>query len=485
MIIITLNHLTNHNAVSSRPLRMSPPELNSFDPGETEVTRISKLLPSLPIEFWERHSDVMGEMYYHNDSCAPFPDIFQLKFNNIYWQAYKPLNLSFELYKAFYDTRKLNDLDNSVHILAMINEVDLTLATYCQLWYENVTEPVIVETLMYKYIWLKDWGGPSPGGYSPHLITCQLPDSDQLPAPSCVSLVEKPCDRATNILSVVYNKPSKKQKFAVCVKGLDFYEVDLSHRIVEWIEALGIMGVHKVFFYALHVHPNISKVLNYYQSIGKVDVTHITLPGDEPNLPILQHQYLLNNMDQQCFNELIAYNDCFYRNLYSYDYIVPLDVDEIILPTRDQNWTGLMERVLFKATSLGNFSTFNARNVYFFNDATPEGLYNNIPSYMHMLKHTHRSNKFTDHFDYVKSFFDPNLVLTVHNHLPLEFSNDAAFSYSIHRRDAQMCHYRNGCAEELDCKLFRKDIIQDKILWRHKNKLVSRVTRVLKTLNLI
>jgi len=240
-----------------------------------------------------------------------------------------------------------------------------------------------------------------------------------------------------------------------------------------------------VFFYELHVHPNIRKVLDYYQSIGKIDVTHITLPGDEPNLPIFQHKYFVNNVAQQCYNELIAYNDCFYKNLYSYDYIVPLDVDEIIVPTRDQNWTGLIERVIFKAGSSGKFANFNARNVYFFNDATPEGLYSNIPSYMHMLRHTHRSNKFTKPFEYVKSFFDPNLVLTVHNHLPLEYSNDASYSYSIHRQDAQMNHYRKDCVPELDCKLYRKHIIEDKGLWRHKHNLISRVSAVLKTLNLI
>lgn len=54
------------------------------------------------------------------------------------------------------------------------------------------------------------------------------------------------------------------------MKGLDFLHEDLSVRLVEWIELLNLLGADKVFFYELQVHPNISKVLKYYEQEGKV-----------------------------------------------------------------------------------------------------------------------------------------------------------------------------------------------------------------------
>ena len=54
---------------------------------------------------------------------------------------------------------------------------------------------------------------------------------------------------ATNNLLVTYNPlrdGEKKKKFAVCVKALDFLDVDLSVRLVEWMEMLNILGADKV-----------------------------------------------------------------------------------------------------------------------------------------------------------------------------------------------------------------------------------------------
>ena len=56
--------------------------------------------------------------------------------------------------------------------------------------------------------------------------------------PVSVSLVEEMCETSTNYLNIIYNLPTgEKEKFAVCVKGLDFPMEDRSVRLVEWIEA--------------------------------------------------------------------------------------------------------------------------------------------------------------------------------------------------------------------------------------------------------
>jgi len=67
--------------------------------------------------------------------------------------------------------------------------------------------------------------------------------------------VENPCDFATSNLRVVYDLPVNGtiEKFAVCVKGLDYPYDDVSFKLVEWIELLSVLGNDKIFFYVLDV----------------------------------------------------------------------------------------------------------------------------------------------------------------------------------------------------------------------------------------
>ena len=158
------------------------------------------------------------------------------------------------------------------------------MKTHCQLWFNGTREPVISKVLEYKYIWYRKWGNYKPGIFQPYMLACQLPKTHWDKVPLSVSIVENVCDTATNNLRVIYNKLPEGQKakkeFAVCVKGLDFPTDDLSVRLIEWIELLHVLGADKIFLYNLEIHPNVTKVLNYYQDKGYVDLTPISLPGN-------------------------------------------------------------------------------------------------------------------------------------------------------------------------------------------------------------
>ena len=62
----------------------------------------------------------------------------------------------------------------------------------------------------------------------------------------------------------------------------------------------------------------ILQVLDYYVSKGVVDVTPYSLPGYQPNLPLLDNMYLVNRDYFNRQNEIIPLNDCLYRNMYKY-----------------------------------------------------------------------------------------------------------------------------------------------------------------------
>jgi hypothetical protein len=321
-------------------------------------------------------------------------------------------------------------------------------------------------------------------------MACQIPQEYHKMVPASVSIVEKPCDTATNSLRVVYNKPNVKKKFAVCVKGLDFLHEDMSVRLVEWIELLGLLGADKLFFYKLQVHPNISKVLQYYQKLDRVHVTPLTLPGGQPNVPEFQHMYLLKKRGNKRQNELIPYNDCFYNNLYTYEYIALLDIDEVILPVNTMSWQEMMDVVLPKARAAAKKSpgSYRVQNTYFFNQLIDDhGWFKDIPHYMHMLQYVYRFKNFTKPGKYLKSFFNPETVLTLHNHYPLTCLGGTCSSYSIETTDAQLQHYRDNCVLELkkSCADFRQDSVVDTTIWKFKEILIKRTIDTLKKLGFL
>ncbi|XP_043482475.1 uncharacterized protein LOC122511359 isoform X1 [Leptopilina heterotoma] len=461
------------------------------------IQDIEDRLPSLPVAYWNKNSKFLTSQSSskaakttNKSACvAKYPSIYDLEFNNIYWQSLRTSNGTFQLFGAYYDVRKLSKIGPAIRMVGMIDRIAPTIKTYCQLWYDGEREPKVVEILEYKYIWFPKWGNYKQGIYQPYVIACRIPQTHwQKGPPASVSLVEKVCDTASNNLRVIYNKPEKKKDFAVCVKGLDFLHEDLSVRLVEWIELIGLLGADKIFFYELQVHPNVTKVLNHYQKLGKVHVTPITLPGGQPNMPIFQHMYLTKKTNHKRQNELIPYNDCLYKHMYEYEYIVLLDVDEVIMPLQDATWQDLMKnRVLPKAFKLKNETraSYNVRNVYFLDDLLhSHGSFKDIPKYMHMLQHVYRSKNFTKPNQYIKCFHNPERVVTLHNHFPLACLGAGCTSYPIETEDAQLQHYRADCVKSLkkSCVEYRENSVMDTTIWMYKDKLISRMTNTLKTL---
>lgn len=478
----SLNGTTVFNMFEAQPLLDKSPLSD-----EEIAVLLQDKIPSFPIKFWQSSKN---KFLAKNKTCAKFPLYYDVSFNNIYWQTLQTSNGTFYLYAAYYDNRTLVAMKPVIRILGMINRLEPTVKTYCQLWFYGAKEPVFAKVFEYKYIWYKKWGNYKHGLFQPYLISCQIPKGFRDKIPESVSLVEKPCDTSTTNLRIIYNRPpdGKKDDFAVCVKGLDFLHEDLSVRLVEWLELLFLLGADKVYLYDLEIHPNISKVLKYYEDIGKIEVTPITLPGEQPNLPGLIHMYLTKKLTNKRQNELIPYNDCLYKNMYRYKFIALLDTDEVIMPKSVASWRALLNLVIPKALAAKKSSraSYNVRNVYFMDTMLHDhSWFEDIPRYMHMLQHVYRSVNYTKPGQYVKCFHNPERVLTLHNHFPLACLGGACSSYSISTDDAQLQHYRADCVSTLkkSCTSEYKNHTQlDVTIWRYKESLIDRVTKTLKTL---
>ena len=225
---------------------------------EDPVAFIESQMENLPLSYWQENAK--GRGFALNRSCAKMPDLMNLRYNNLFWQELVTSVLTVYFYGAYLDIRARNPGGPSVRLLAMIDKLRPRTNLFCQLWFENATQPVLSPVKQYKYIFVSKEGreeGNNPtANLQPYLLTCPIPTSQENKNPVLVSVVEHACDTSTVLLKVTHNQleeGEEKQKFAVCVKGLDIPD-DLTVRLAEWIELVDAMGADMIFLYKYEVH---------------------------------------------------------------------------------------------------------------------------------------------------------------------------------------------------------------------------------------
>ena len=225
----------------------------------TNTEKLQNKIFNVPLLFV--NEKLKGQWKRKNQTCGRLPNVLDLKFNNKFWQKFQTSTLTSYILNAFYENRTQAGGPH-VRFLGMIYKPLGNLNIYCQLWFDDELEPVVSGDVKYKYLWDPGWGNYKDGILQPYLITFKIPASHTAKIPKMVSLVENPCQHASNSLRVIHNKPKEEsKKFAVCVKGLTFPDVDLSLRIVEWIEVITALGADKIYVYDLNLHSNITKVI--------------------------------------------------------------------------------------------------------------------------------------------------------------------------------------------------------------------------------
>jgi hypothetical protein len=414
-----------------------------------------------------------------NQSCARFPGIFDLKFKNDHWQVQNTSKGNLYLFNAYLDKRQ----GTSVRILATYNQPPRQFQFYCQFWYPDSSRPVIVQSRTALWLFRMGWGAEMGSYLHPYLISCEV-KSLRGKLPISVSLVEGKCDSATNNLKIFGSKRAEKKNFVVCVKGLSFPYQDMTTRLAEWIEYLNILGAEKINFYEFKVHPNTKKLLEYYEEKGLIEVTPLTLAGDYSNHPYLQTQFLRKKIVQRRLQEVIPYNDCLYKHLHEFKYVVLLDTDEVIVPV-EGTWVDLIATL---NNTLGKKSSYMARNVYFLdNHLHQHPWFEGIPQYMHMLQHVNRAENYTKPKYFVKGFHDTDKVLALHNHYPfgcLGVCTTGDIDVSL----AHLQHYRSDCASGVGvsgCEAMRVNSVIDTRVWNFKDELINRVESALTDLHML
>ncbi|CAG9786756.1 unnamed protein product [Diatraea saccharalis] len=256
------------------------------------------------------------------------------------------------VYAAYYDERLPQ---RYVRILATFHGRNFsTEPLFCQTrLLNNIENSVEVVAAKPLEIWWHEWDAHSTDIDIPLLLSCPL--TEPLKHPSVVSIVTQPCDDPTNAFYLAPVTPRKYERnFTICVKDMNFAD-DISQDLIEWIETNRILGVEMIDLYIDKIKEESENTLLRYRNQGYVRLYNVPTKY-KPDRSLWQRRR----------DHIITYNDCLYRNIRESEFIIPLDLDEIVLPKTAKTLPELIKRLEKIGWDPLQDSAILVRNVFFF-----------------------------------------------------------------------------------------------------------------------
>ena len=478
------------------------PQLNAITNSRKRHLKYLKEFPNVPFKFLYEMKNNYGQYCYdieENEGIIynerNIYKLFNITITNQYWQEYISRSGMIYLYNAYLDTRGNYSM---IQIIAIAERQARNDVNKCAIWYKNSADPDISSETMEMNPIREHWWQLFIGiqnsarvfdDMAVYILTCKIPNRRNR-IPQVVSIVDhmdihihenSNCYETANYLKVNHNYEEKKD-FAVCVKGY-FFQKSHSTQLIEWIELLSILGAKKIFLYELEGNRDVRKVFDFYSKKGILDVRKFTFPGD-PNFR--NSSYLKKHLHPLRIDAHVVLNDCLYRNIHRYKFIVNTDIDEVIIPRElGHTWIDMMKSSL---SMYENAKSYYFQSTYFFDDV-PEykqslnrSMYD-IPRTNHMLRHVYRSKNLGKG----KSFLNTKFVNKVNSHKCMNMYDSLVCNQvKIKSTIALVHHYRKGCQDYVkNCdEQFRQDILLDTRLWEFKDQLVLRSKETLSKLHI-
>ncbi|KAF2901340.1 hypothetical protein ILUMI_04846 [Ignelater luminosus] len=200
----------------------------------------------------------------------------------------------------------------------------------------------------------------------------------------------------------------------------------------------------------------------------------------EASLTVNNTEVFERKIWQKRRNELMAYNDCLYRNLRSSHFVIPVDIDEIIVPKRFYTWEEVLGHLFASAPHLQEeYASFSAQNVYFLEETTTT---RNNQDAVFFFKYTKRT-EFSEEGESGKSFVSSKNALTVFNHYALDsLKPGIRKTYFLPRELVQMNHYKRTCSVNLlpQCAKYLSSPVRivDTLISKYKKEFIENYEKV-------
>ncbi|XP_069949084.1 uncharacterized protein [Cherax quadricarinatus] len=436
-----------------------------------------------------------------NTRCNLMPSLFNIRWHNIYWQEAKlSQDTTVFLYSAIYDNRKHTDVRPCVRIVSVSSSTCLPPA-YCHLWF-NVTKPPvpsrIIKTEYIDYQWM------DRSREMMYLLTCRIPPSMGSIKPEAVSVVHTPCHTATNLLHVIgaaeresmavsSNFISQNDKWngqeytaAVCGPALYYYHQDFSIRMVEWLEALRAQGISHVFLYEMDIHPNLQKVLRYYESDGFISVTKYSYPPPYISEPSIRRLWTLVERKKMWAQENVYFTDCLLRHMHQYRFIAHHDPDELPVLLKHNSYTAMLNQILNESYNnnarlpIGYKLQWNM----FYNDVEPPASTRDLPQYLYMMRHILRTKEdLPISSGTYKAIYDMDYTTGVSSHVVISCNSDPCPSdlQEVSPDIAYLAHFTWTCGAKCKTQDYMRE---EPAILKHIDVVKAAVTNTLKKINI-
>ena len=247
-------------------------------------------------------------------------------------------------------------------------------------------------------------------------------------------------------------------KLTSCVSPIYIGTDRSKNSLVEWIETNLILGVE---FFTIYVH-NISasdmKIIEYYEDLKRVEIVNWILAEDkvkQTDRPALE--------DNHYFAQVAALNDCLYRNKGRSELTMTTDLDELILPTHQQNYTikDMIDRV-------PNQGIYSFRNSYHPTD-TNHTAHPKVKEYDFSVKmidlFTRSRQRMRPKF-LSKMIFKPSAIFSIDVHMPHRTLNNTG----VHHVDPMigfLHHYRSDRS--------RGQLLEDRTTEKYLDKVLANM----------
>ncbi|XP_071549685.1 uncharacterized protein [Panulirus ornatus] len=269
---------------------------------------------------------------------------------------------------------------------------------------------------------------------------------------------------------------------AVCGPALYYYNDDFSVRLVEWLELLRAQGFSQVFLLETDVHPNIQKVLRYYEAHGFLGITKFSYPYPYINEPSLRRLWKLSDRQRMWAMENAYFTECLLRHMHLYRFIAHIDPDEIPMMAKHTSFPVLLTERINRVARVRHPAAYKLRWFFHYDDLPSNGT---LPEYVWALRHTRRTKSPAPPMPgFSKSVYDMDVATGVFSHevLICQRGGCAGSHTSIPYKLAYLAHYSKKCGKQ--CKN-PDSTKEDLSLHKYKDQVLPAVTKVLTNLELI
>ena len=150
--------------------------------------------------------------------------------------------------------------------------------------------------------------------------------------------------------------------FAVCVPPV--FGNFSPKKLIEFFEIMNLLGASKIFMYVVTKNENIQRVLRYYEKKNYAVLIPWKLPFSNVitrNVTTRRGIHSIKISSVWYNGQSVAANDCLYRTMSGFAYVLFSDLDEILVPKSElYNWKNVVDLIM-KYTASG----YSFKSAYF------------------------------------------------------------------------------------------------------------------------